>query len=672
MIFRKKNAPPDVAAHRTTFDDHADAIRSSAFFSAEWYGSQYHDVRMAGADPVLHYLVHGAAEGRNPGPDFDTGAYLGDHPDVLANGINPLVHFILHGQAEGRRVRPAGQAPSGKSGVTATQETAEEPLALAGLFAGSNFPELSIDGAHDIARIIAQSATPAEILPRVSATLYSPVISLIVPIYNTPARFFREVLQSVFAQTYANWEMCLVDDGSTSPSTLAIFDELALSPDARIRTLRLDANRGIAGASQAALEMAQGDYVGFLDHDDLLTPNALSEVVGALREDKAVDFIYTDHVMTDHDGNLKHYSRKPDWSPEFLLSTNYIVHFKVVRRSLLLSIGGLRNEIDNVQDLGITCALAAAGARVRHLAKPVYLWREHRSSVALSTQAKPGIEDLLVKVYDRHLDALNVAAKQTWPAVFKASRIGVFQLHFTGKAPSTALILLSRGSDEDEAVVRERFALLLAPHVQLHIVDLAPTGARSQAAPGVLSIGSHEAMLEFLRSLDVEVVAFANTTAQFLGIDWVTRLAHYAVMDPWIGAVGGKVLDPWLQIRAGGMLLDADGEYRTIGGGRFDNANGHWFNGQVASNVDAIASQIMAARRETLLEVGGIDFHAFGDAAGVAYSAAVRLQGYRIVYDPFSRLCDTHRMAVTESAWRRIHDLGREAATVRIYDALGA
>lgn len=618
-------------------------------------------------DAALHYVRHGGNEGRNPGPRFDTTGYLTANPDVAAAGMNALLHYLLHGRAEGRQSFVPGS-------LSAPHDASSEPFEecrLPGLFDGSKFEELTIDSPKDLWKTIVQAATPAELLPRVSASLYSPKISIILPIYNTPPRFFREVLQSVFAQTYTNWELCVVDDGSSSPPTIAIFDELAQSPDPRVKTLRLEANHGIAGASHAALELADGEYVGFLDHDDLLTVNALSEIVGCLRDDATLDFVYSDHVMVDHDGNPRSYSRKPGWSPEFLLSTNYIVHFKVVRRNLLLSVGGLQNELDNVQDLGVTCALAAAGARVGHVAKPLYLWREHRASVALSTQAKPGIEDLLLKVYDRYLDALGVEARQTWPAIFKATRTGVFQLEFTGPLPTIALVLLSRGSDETEAEIRARFEPLLvplAPSVMLHIVRLGPAKAGEVGVP----LANDKAVFEFIRSLQTEVVAFASPTAQFIGIDWLTRLSRYAAMDPMIGAAGGKTLDPWLQVRSGGMLLDADGEYRTIGGGGFDNTNGHWFNGQVASNVDAVSSQLMATRRKTLIETGGIDFHALGDLAGAAYSAKLRLKGYRIVYDPFSRVCDASRMVASEAAWKQIRALGRDAAPCRIYEHLGA
>jgi GT2 family glycosyltransferase len=659
-LFKKKRGSRKAARDAAN----ANLIRTSLLFDDNWYLKQYPDILAARFDPALHYICHGSNERRNPGPYFDTDFYLSSNPDVAASGMNALVHYMLHGEKEGRsRVR----------GLTTTvtpagdQETSHL-LALPGLFDGSTFHDLAISDPVAIARFITRSATSAEILPRVDSESYSPVISIILPIYNTPPKLFREALQSIFAQTYINWELCMVDDGSSSPQAIAIFDEMAQSTDSRIKTLRLEQNRGIAGASHAALSLATGDFVGFVDHDDMLTYNALSEVIGCLRADPKIDFIYTDHVMVDQNGDPKHFSRKPAWSPEFLLSTNYIVHFKVVRHSLLLSIGGLEREVDNVQDLGITCALVAAGAKVKYLPKPVYFWREHRASVALSTAAKPGIEALLMQVYDRYLEQLSIRAKQTWPTAFRTTRTGVFQLEFTGDLPSVALILLSRGGDEDENNVLARFAPVLSESVTPHIVSLSSTGSNTVGTV----IETDSAMLEFIRSLDAEIVAFAGTTGQYLGIDWLRRLAGYVAMAPTIGAAGGKVLDPWLQIRSGGLLLDAAGEYRTIAGGCFDNENAHWFIGQVASNVDAISSQLMATRRNTLIEMGGINFHTLGDAAGVAYCAALVSKGYRIVYDPHSRHCDTGRQIAPSSTMKHIREIGSKVASMRVYPGLGA
>lgn len=629
-------------------------IRESELFDPAWYLEQNPDVASSGADPALHYIRHGGNEGRAPGPCFDTRAYLSKNPDVGLSGMNALVHYLLHGEDEGREI----------SGRVITPD---EGLGLPGLFPGSNFEELGLRDAAAISRYMALSATPAEILPRVHPELYSPTISILLPIYNTAPGFFREVLQSVFAQTYTNWELCIVDDGSSSPKTISIFDEMTNMPDVRVKTLRLEKNVGIARATDAALGLATGEFVGFLDHDDMLTSNALSEVVGCLRTNRMLDFIYTDHVMVDHEGHPKHFAQKPAWSPEFLLSTNYIVHFKIVRRSLLVSIGGLADEADNVQDLGVTCALVAADARVHHLPKPVYLWREHRTSVALSTTAKSGIEDRLIQVYDRYLGQCGIPAKQTWPSRFEVTRTGVFQLEFTGEMPRVALVVIAKGSDDDEARVLAQFEPLLRPQVTVHIVHLGPENADHIG----VSVDSDAAFLNFVKALDAEIVAFTTSTAQYVGVDWLSRLTGYVAMDPAIGAAGGKVLDPWLQIRSAGMLVNADGELRTIAGGCFDNEVGHWFTGQVASNVDAVPAQLMATRRRTLIEMGGLRFHEFGDAAGVAYCAALLSKGFRIVYDPSSRHCDVGRLAVPEAARSRLREICRRMAPLRRYEGLG-
>ena len=631
----------------------ASLITDSELFDSRWYLDRYPDVAGAEIDPALHYIRHGGIEGRAPGPFFDTRTYLCENPDVALSGMNALVHYILHGEEEGRRISGRVVDPG-------------EGLGLPGLFRGSKFDELSLRDSAEIARYMVRSATPAETLARVDATLYSPTISILLPIYNTAPGFFREVLQSVLAQTYTNWELCIVDDGSSAPKTLEIFDELARSHDPRVKTQRLEENRGIAGASDEALRLASGEFVAFLDHDDMLTPNALSEVIACLRRNQMIDFIYTDHVMVDREGQPKHFAQKPAWSPEFLLSTNYIVHFKVVRRSLLLSIGGLTNEIDNVQDLGVTCSLVAAGAKVHHLPKPVYLWREHRASVALSTTAKSGIEDRLMQVYDRYLGQIGAGAKQTWPPRFNVSRTGVFQLEFTGELPKVALVIIAKGSGEDEASVRERVAPVLRPEVTAHVVALGPEATEH----GGTYLPDDGAVLEFTKSLDAEIVVFTSSTAQYVGVDWLTRLVSYVAMDPAVGAAGGKVLDPWLQIRSGGMLVDEDGEFRTIAGGNFENESSHWFIGQVASNVDAVSSQLMATRRRTLIETGGLRLHEFGDAAGVAYSAALVSNGYRIVYDPHSRHCDAGRLTMPERARSLIRELGRRIAPLRRYEGL--
>jgi glycosyltransferase involved in cell wall biosynthesis len=535
------------------------------------------------------------------------------------------------------------------------------------LFPGSVFSELSITDGAEAAKIIVKSSTPAGKLARPSAEEYSPCISLILPIHNTPADYFREVTQSIFAQTYANWEMCIVDDGSRCEATITIRQELERSSDPRIKVVTLPENRGIAEASQAALLTATGDYVAFVDHDDLITPNALSEVVALLRKDPTIDYVYTDHAMADRDGWPTSVSSKPEWSPEFLLSTNYIVHFKVVRRSLLLPLGGLAQEVSHVQDLGMSWRLVEANARIAHLPKPVYLWREHENSVAATTEAKPGIEKLLVNVYDRHLGHVGASASQTWPQPFRRSRVGVFRLNFEKIAVPTSLVVFMKSDIERTKDICARIGRDIASRIDLHFVSLGDHPANNAE---VKSFTEDAELNEFLSSLDTEFVVFINSTARFITPKWLDDIAGYLTLDERIGAVGGKVLDEFLRVRAGGLLVDRNGNYKTICGGEFDNNPGHWWIGQVASNVDAVSAQLLAVRVKILLRSGGVRFRDYEDAWGVAFSQYLRENEFRVVYNPFSKIFDPGRLFISKEARERIAAVGRAASTKRYYTSL--
>ncbi|MFL6351170.1 MAG: glycosyltransferase [Bryobacteraceae bacterium] len=598
-------------------------------------------------------------------------AELHGHPSGMGsqsgshNGRAPIADYP-EGNPQGAAARSRDSIDgTGQEEKGASAQRILGPATL--LFAGSIFSELSVTSGAEAAKIIAKSATPAAQLSRYNADEYSPKISIILPIYDTPAGYFREVTQSIFSQTYTNWEMCVVDDGSRRGETITIRKELEQSSDLRIKVTALPENRGIAAASQEALQMATGDYVAFVDHDDLLTPNALSEVVSLLREDPAVDYVYTDHAMADRDGLPISVSSKPEWSPEFLLSTNYIVHFKVVRRDLLLSVGGLAHELSHVQDLGMSWRLVEANARIAHLQKPVYLWREHENSVASTSKAKPGIEELLVDVYDRHLRHVDALASQTWPQPFRRGRVGVFRLDFEKVKVPTSLIVFMKSDAERPEEIRKRIGNDIADRVDLHFISL---GDHIGNDKDVLILPGDLKLNEFLSSLNSEFIVFVNSTAQFITPKWFDDLVGYLTLDQRIGAVGGKVLDEYLRVRAGGLLVDRNGNYKTICGGEFDNNPGHWWIGQVASNVDAVSAQLLATRVNVLLSSGGVRLQDYEDAWSVAFSHHLRKNDFRLVYNPFAKIFDPGRVYISKEARDRIARVGQAASAKRYYAAL--
>jgi len=218
---------------------------------------------------------------------------------------------------------------------------------------------------------------------------YQPLISVVVPTYNTDHKFLKECIESVLAQVYENWELCIVDDASSDGKVREVIKQYA-SEDDRIRYKFLKKNQHIAGATNEAITLATGEFISLFDHDDILWPNALYEVVKALNKDKKIDFLYTDEDKITE--NRKAYQApffKPDWNPDFLHSVNYITHFSTVRKTLLDKVGGLRKEYNGAQDWDLFLRITSATKKIYHIPTVVYSWRIHDMSTAKSTQTKP-------------------------------------------------------------------------------------------------------------------------------------------------------------------------------------------------------------------------------------------------------------------------------------------
>jgi GT2 family glycosyltransferase len=229
----------------------------------------------------------------------------------------------------------------------------------------------------------------ARLRKEVGTFAYQPLISVVVPVYEPKPEFLRDCLDSVIAQVYDNWELCIVDDASPSETVRAIIKEYA-DQDTRIKFKFLKKNHHISGATNAAVAMAEGEFVALFDHDDLLWPNALVEVVRVLNTDKKLDFIYTDEDKIT-ESRLDHLGPffKPDWNPDFLHSVNYITHFSVIRSTLLRELGGFREAFNGAQDWDLFLRVSSTTDRIHHIPKVLYSWRIHENSTAKSTSSKP-------------------------------------------------------------------------------------------------------------------------------------------------------------------------------------------------------------------------------------------------------------------------------------------
>src|SRR5437762_5337605 len=235
-----------------------------------------------------------------------------------------------------------------------------------------------------------------------------PLISVLTPVFDTPVKRLEEVVQSVLAQAYENWELLLIDDGSTDPDLLRVLPHLARR-DRRIVTASLGKHEGISAASNRGLELARGDWVTFVDHDDVLEPDALFRIVQLLQTHPDADLIYTDEDKLG-EGGFEAPVFKPDWSPDFFLSYNYVGHLTAVRRDLVQKAGGFRSEFDSAQDYDLFFRVIELTNQVHHIPRVLYHWRRSESSSAISVRQKPEQLDASRRAIEDHLKRRDEAA----------------------------------------------------------------------------------------------------------------------------------------------------------------------------------------------------------------------------------------------------------------------
>ena len=267
----------------------------------------------------------------------------------------------------------------------------------------------------------------------------SPKISIIVPAYKTPELFLRQMIDSVINQTYSNWELCIAD-GSSDNNFNYIADTIATYQETHtnIRYQKLSSNLGISGNTNAALSLATGDYIALLDHDDLLAPNALYEIVAAINTDSSIDVLYTDEDKVDI--SIKKYYDpyfKPDFSLDLLRSCNYITHFFVVRKQIADATGGFSEECNGSQDYDFILKSCELASQIYHIPKVLYHWRIHPDSVAGDPESKSYAYEAAVRALQNHLMRTNTSG-----IVTRDSSFGYYKINYSYPPTSTLSICL--------------------------------------------------------------------------------------------------------------------------------------------------------------------------------------------------------------------------------------
>lgn len=504
----------------------------------------------------------------------------------------------------------------------------------------------------------------ARLRARASKLPDRPFISILTPVFDVPEDWLRRCIESVLAQAYDRWELCLVDDASTQPHVWRVLREYS-KRDARIRIERSPVNGGIVAASAKCLELARGDFVALLDHDDELAPEALFEVGSAIWSDPTLDVLYTDEDKLDERGRRVEPFFKPDWSPDLLLSFNYACHLTVLRRTLAVESGGFRRGYDGSQDHDLLLRATERTDRIRHLSKVLYHWRKVPGSAAAERDAKPYAFDSSRRAVEDALRRRGIAADATMPFP------GIVRVRRRLAAPPLVTIIVPTRDRCDllRTLVGGIEARTSYPEWELVVLDNGSIEPESVAY--LKDLAHRHRVLSWdgpfnwsalnnhcVRHARGSVLLFLNNDVDVLDPGWLEALVEHAVR-PEVGAVGAKLLYPDGTIQHAGVVLGI----RGVAGHAFKHFPGDHpgYFGQALAIRDcsAVTGACLMTRREVFDEVGGFDERlrvAFND---IDYCLRLRARGYLNVYTPFAVL---HHH---ESATRRtLHPEADEAAMV--------
>ncbi len=471
---------------------------------------------------------------------------------------------------------------------------------------------------------------------------YQPCISIITPVFNTPVAWLTECVESVLAQAYEKWELILVDDDSTAPETIKALRELG-ARDSRIVLAKDEMRGGISAASNRGLALAEGEWVGFLDHDDVLEPDALFQNVKWLQDHRDADMIYSDEdKLTEQGFDAPIF--KPDWSPDYFLSCNYICHFTIIRCELLRRIDGFRSEFDGAQDYDLFLRIMEETNRIDHIPRVLYHWRRSLSSTADNIRRKPGSLEtgrLALEAYlERRKESGHVTVDWGTHAYWIKRQLT--------EARKISIIIPVR--DRVDLLARCLDSLTSKTSYAPYEIVVVDNDSQSEEARAYLSNLKHRvlpysgpfnfsAMNNFaVEQTDSPWLLFLNNDTEVIEGEWLTMMAEH-VQRPAVGAVGPKLLYPDDTVQHAGIVVGVGGVAEHAFRGLPADAPGVCRQLQTTRNYSAVTGACLLTRREVFEEVGGFDEErlpvTFSD---VDLCLKMRRAGYRVVYVPFAKL----------------------------------
>ena len=476
--------------------------------------------------------------------------------------------------------------------------------------------------------------------------LNAPLISVVVPAYHTPPLFLRQMLDSLVAQTYGGWELCIANGSPDDKEMEAVLEEYE-KRDSRIRHENLKENLGIAENTNAAFRMAKGEFIGLLDHDDLLAPNALYEIALALEKNPEADVVYTDEdkVTTDLKEHFQPHL-KPDFNLDLLRSNNYICHFFTVRREIVEQVGGFRKEFDGAQDYDFIFRCTEEARKILHIPEILYHWRTHKESTADNPASKMYAFEAGKRAIEAHLKRTGTDGE-----VSHTPDLGFYRVKYPVKGePLISIIIPNKDEKESlEACLKSIWEKTTYKNYEIIVVENNSTSDeifryyKEISKKGVRLLRwkkefNYSAINNFgAAHAKGEFLLFLNNDVTVITPDWLTELAGLCQRKE-VGAAGVKLLYPDNTIQHAGCVIGIGG----IAGHMFvdmpANRTGYLHKASLLQDMSAVTAACMIMKKQVFDQVGG-----FTEELAVAFNDVdlclkINKAGSLVVYDPYVQL----------------------------------
>ena len=477
---------------------------------------------------------------------------------------------------------------------------------------------------------------------------YLPMISVLLPVYNSNLRWLRRAILSVQKQLYPRWELCVVDDASTDRKLWPFLQRCARR-DPRIKVIRRTENGHISAASNDALRLANGDFVALLDHDDELAPTALYFVALALNRNCDLRLLYSDEDKLDAQNRRSEPYFKSDWNPELFLAQNFISHLSVYRTDLIRRLGGFRIGFEGSQDydLALRCIEQIRPKEIEHLPWVLYHWRAGDQSTASSATAKPYAQEAARRAVQEHLERTGIAGTVV-PShgVYLQTKYALPIEH-----PLVSIIIPTR--DQVSAVRKCLHSVFHKTDYRTYeVIVLDNETYDSETLEFLAELRKYDRVqveriegtfnYSRLNNRGVELsrgsfIALLNNDVEVINDDWLSEMVSRA-MQPKVAMVGARLWYPNGTIQHGGVILGAGGIAGHAHVGLRRGEPGYFARAHLAQNLSAVTAACALVRREVYLQLGGFDENLAVTFNDIDFCLRLREAGYRIVWTPHAEL----------------------------------